>query len=236
MRFITLSMFPDFFSNMKFSLFDKAIQKGIINLENYDIKEWGIKRGSFKKQVDDKPYGGGAGMVLMVEPVYHAIKHIKLKYQGACIKVIILSPKGLLYTQKLAYELARQECLVLVCPHYEGFDERIINFVDYEISIGNYLVSGGEIAACVIMDSVARLIPGFVGNSESLVQESFSKFWCDEDTKSCYSYLEYPQYTRPAVFIDDQGNEYPVPPILLSGDHKKIDEWRKNNSKIITLR
>lgn len=225
MKFITLSLFPEFFEKaLNFSLFKRAIKNELIYLENLNIKTWGKKSGKNFIQVDDKPYGGGAGMILMIEPVYRAIKELKHENKDLNPKVIIFSPKGILYNQKLANELAQEKCLILICPRYEGFDERILNFVDLEISIGNFILSNGDLAALILIDSVSRLIPGFVGNKDSLKEESFSKF-TEQDIS-----LEYPQYTRPARFVTDDGREYNVPDVLLSGDHAKIQKWRDEHT------
>ncbi len=230
MVFKILTIFPEFYESvLKTSLLGKSIQKGIIKVEIYNLRNWSTDR-SIHKKVDDRPYGGGPGMIMMIEPVYRAIKDIQnqaLKLQKrSCI--IIFSAKGQEYNQSLAYNLRNNyKEMILICPHYEGFDERILYFVDYEISIGRYVLSGGDIPALVVLDSVARLIPGFMKNPESILDESYSL------NQGEINVTEYPQYTRPAVFRLDEGTVLKVPDILLSGDHEKIKKWRDGQKKKI---
>ncbi len=230
MNFITLSIFPEFFeSATNFSLLKKAQEKGLIRVENLNLRNWAEPR-SIHKMVDDRPFGGGAGMVLMVEPVYQALRELrvnsrKLKVENKS-KIVIFSPKGRKYDQTIVEEFTKFDEIILICPHYEGFDERILEFVDEEISIGDYILTGGEIPALIIIDSVARFIPGVLGNEISAKTESFSEL------KIGRRNLEYPQYTRPAVFSDEAGMEYKVPDVLLSGNHKEIEKWRTTNSQL----
>ncbi|BDQ04968.1 MAG: tRNA (guanine-N(1)-)-methyltransferase [Candidatus Dojkabacteria bacterium] len=227
MKFKTISIFPEFFEkSLDFSLIKKARQKGLLEIENYNLRNWSQSR-SIHKQVDDRPFGGGPGMIMMVEPVYRALKDIKKTTKSVSI---IFSPKGRMYDQTIAkYFACNFDEIILICPHYEGFDERILNFVDYELSIGDFILTGGEIPALIVIDSVSRLIPGVVGNRESLKNESFSHF--DKGERN----FEHPQYTRPAVFIDDEGNKYPVPEVLLSGNHRAIKLWRHAQSRVEKL-
>lgn len=167
--------------------------------------------------VDDKPYGGGPGMVMMIEPIYKTLKKIKRKKNS---KVVLLSARGKTWTQQRAQKYEKLDQLILICGHYEGVDERIKNFIDDEISIGDYVLTGGELGAMVLIDSISRLIPGVLGKEESLKEESHYK----------KGYLEYPQYTRPEVFKAGKKN-YQVPEMLLSGHHAKIKEWREKQSK-----
>lgn len=243
MKFKTLSIFPEFFEkSLDFSLLKKAKEKGLIQIENYNLRDWADPK-SVHKQIDDRPFGGGAGMIMMVEPVYKALKELKTnnakiesskfaagakesKVENKVVKSIIFSPKGQIYNQVFAEKIAETvDELILICPHYEGFDERILEFVDYEICVGDFILTGGEIPALIVIDSVSRLLPGVLGNELSLKNESFSKLKFGERN------LEHPQYTRPAVFIDDEGKAHPVPEVLLSGNHKKIEEWRRLNSR-----
>lgn len=204
MRIDILTLFPKMFDGfLNESIIKRAIEKGLVEINIINFREFSKLNNS---QVDDTPYGGGNGMVLMPEPIVDAIESVKTKES----KTILMCPQGLTYNQKKAYELKEEKHLILVCGHYEGFDERIRNFVDEEISIGDYILTGGEIPAMVISDSVIRLIDGVI-KKESYMEESFSN-----------NLLDYPVYTKPQEF---RGMK--VPEILLSGDHKKIDEWRK---------
>ncbi|MDZ7798905.1 MAG: tRNA (guanosine(37)-N1)-methyltransferase TrmD [Patescibacteria group bacterium] len=212
MRFDILTIFPGLFKSfLKESLIAKAIKNDKISLNIHNIRDFSRDKHN---TVDDKPYGGGPGMVLMVEPIYKCLKSIKRLKES---KTIILTPKGRNYKQKTAFKYSQLDQLILICGRYEGFDERIKEFVDGELSIGNYITMGGEIPSMVIVESVARLIPGVLGDKESVIEESFAQ---KKD------YLEYPQYTRPAEY-----KGLKVPKILLSGDHKKIRIWRQNNSR-----
>lgn len=231
MKFKILTIFPEFFDQAtNFSLLKKAGEKGLISIETFNLRDWAEQK-AVHKQVDDRPFGGGAGMVMMVEPVYRAIKELQfknyeLKSEKSKAKTVIFSPKGRKYDQTVAEEFSKLDELILICPHYEGFDERILNFIDEEICIGDYILTGGEIPALAVIDSVARLIPGVLGNEVSAQTESFSELASGQRN------LEHPQYTRPSIFIDDEGKEHKVPEILLSGNHKEIEKWREDNSLI----
>ena len=214
MKFEILTLFPDFFASpLRSSLVGKARARGLIDVTVTDIRDFaeGVHRVA-----DDAPYGGGEGMVMKVEPVVAAVESAAARLLGA--RRILLSPRGRPFTQALARELANVSAMILVCGHYEGIDERARHFVDDELSIGDYVLAGGESAALVVVDAVARLLPGFVGNSGSLAEESF-----EEDL------LEYPQYTRPETF-----RELRVPPVLLSGDHAAIARWRRKERLRLT--
>jgi tRNA (guanine37-N1)-methyltransferase len=230
MKFEILTIFPEFFENaLNFSLLKKAKEKGVIDFEIHNLRNWAKPR-TVHMQVDDRPYGGGAGMVMMVEPLYKAIKELKEqrteKEEQKRVATIIFSPKGQTYTQPLAEKLSQEyDEIILISPHYEGFDERVLNYVDYELSIGDYVLTGGELPAMIVIDSVARLIPGVLGNENSAKEESFSKL------KDGKRNLEHPQYTRPEIFIDDEGKELKVPDVLLSGNHGEIEEWREQNGE-----
>ena len=194
----------------------KARQEGYINIHTYDLRDWTEDK---HKTVDDSPYGGGAGMVMKVEPIYKAIRDLKKKV-SADHKTVLLSARGKKWTQRKARKYSKLKDIILICGRYEEVDERVRYFIDEEISIGEYVLTGGEIPAMVLVDSVARLIPGVLGNEDSLAEESHTR----------PGQLEYPQYTRPEVF-EAGGGEYKVPPTLLSGDHKEIEKWRKRNSR-----
>ncbi|MFH0977172.1 MAG: tRNA (guanosine(37)-N1)-methyltransferase TrmD [Spirochaetota bacterium] len=200
-----ITLFPDFFcSPLKSSLLGRAIDNQIIKVNIIDLKYFSTDKFH---RCDDAPYGGGSGMVLQAGPLFRAIESVK----DTRTKVVFTSPGGMLLNQELVKQLSIEEDLCIICGHYEGLDQRVIDkYVDYEISIGDYIISGGEYAALVIVDSIARYVPGFMSNPDSLVEESFQNHL-----------LEYPQYTRPSEI---EGLEVPV--VLLSGDHKKIRDWR----------
>ena len=214
MKFKVITLFPDFLKSLdNFSVIGRAIKSGKIEIENICLRDFG--RGSYC-QVDDKPYGGGIGMLLKVDVLYDAIKFAKPK-KSAKSRVILLSAEGDRFNQEKAEKLTKLDEIILVCGHYEGFDKRVDKYVDEKISIGDYILSGGEIPAMAIIDSVSRLIPGVLGKDESARIESFSKI-------DGQRLLEYPQYTRPEEFEGDK-----VPEVLLSGNHIKINEWQKAN-------
>jgi tRNA (guanine37-N1)-methyltransferase len=214
MRFEILTLFPDFFASpMAASLVGKALARGLIEIHVTDIRDFA---SGVHRVADDAPYGGGEGMVMKIEPVVAAIEAAAARAPKA--RRLLLSPRGRPLTQALARELAAEPGIVLVCGHYEGIDERVRGFVDDELSIGDYVLAGGEAAALVAIDAVARLVPGFVGNAGSLAEESFEG-----------GLLEYPQFTRPEVFRDLR-----VPSVLLSGDHAAIARWRRKERLRLT--
>lgn len=193
------------------SILKRAVEQGKISYDLVDFREFAANK---HKKVDDYPYGGGAGMVLTAQPIFDAVEHIKEKHQTKP-RVILMCPQGERYTQAKAEELAKEEHLIFICGHYEGYDERIRqHLVTDEISIGDYVLTGGELGALVVVDSVVRLLPDVLGNEISAKEDSFST-----------GLLEHPQYTRPADF---RGMK--VPDVLLEGHHAKIDEWRKRKS------
>lgn len=209
MKFTIISLFPDFFRSLdEYSVIGRAIKSGIIEINITNLRDFGLGP---HKQVDDKPYGGGAGMLFRVDVVSKAIEFAKDRARKNHL-VIALCPRGEKYTQKTALSFGNLDELIILCGHYEGFDNRIYDYVEKIISIGDFVLSGGETAALSVIDSVARLQEGVLGNSASLNEETF------------ISDIEYPQYTRPEVFDDKK-----VPEILLSGDPKKIATWQKNN-------
>lgn len=202
-----LTLFPNMFDGfLNESIIKRAQDKKLVNINIENIRDYTADK---HKHVDDTPYGGGAGMLLKCEPVFNAIEKVKKENT----KVIMLTPEGKKFNQELAYSLSKEEDIILLCGHYEGFDERIKSLVDMEISIGDYVLTGGELPAMVVTDSVTRLIPGVI-EEESHLNDSFNN-----------NLLDYPQYTKPKDF---RGMK--VPDILLSGDHKKIDEWRSEES------
>ena len=211
MKFNVLTLFPEMFSSLDESIIGRSKEKGLIDINLINIRDFSKNK---HKKVDDTPYGGGAGMVMEPTVVYDAFKSIK----DEKTKVIYLSPQGKTLNQQKVQDLAKEENITLLCGHYEGIDQRVIDtIVDEEISIGDYVLTGGELPAMVLIDSVSRYIEGVL-KEESIKEESFTN-----------GLLEYPQYTRPEMFLDKR-----VPEILLSGNHQKIDEWRRNQSIINT--
>lgn len=215
MNIQVLSLFPPMFEGVfQHSIMKKAQDKGAVTLGVVDIREFADN----KRQVDDYPFGGGAGMVLKPEPVFNAVESIT--NDGKKPRVILMCPQGERFTQKKAEELALEEELVFICGHYEGYDERIReHLVTDEISIGDFVLTGGELAAMTVIDSVVRLLPGVLGNSDSPVRDSFST-----------GLLEHPHYTRPTDF---RGMD--VPSVLTSGNHAKIEDWREEQGLKRTL-
>ena len=212
MKFIILSLFPESFqSYLNVSLLSRAQAHELVSIETYNLRDWG--EGPHKT-VDLRPYGGGAGMVLRVDVIAKALKALKVKKGKKGQAIILMTPQGQPFKQSEARKLAKYKTIVLICGRYEGFDERVRDLVDMELSLGDFVLTGGEIPAMAILDAVARLVPGVVGKTESLVNESFSE-----------ALLEYPQYTRPEVFAGKR-----VPKVLLSGNHAKVAEWRKNEA------
>ncbi|MCI5967432.1 MAG: tRNA (guanosine(37)-N1)-methyltransferase TrmD [Tenericutes bacterium] len=206
MKIDILTLFPEMFQNFTTeSIIKRAIDKKIVEVNIIDFRKYS---NDPHQKVDDTPYGGGSGMVLMCQPIYDCIESIKTKDS----KVIMLTPDGNVYKESVAYDLAKEKHLILLCGHYEGFDERIRSIVDMEISIGDYVLTGGELPAMVVADSVIRLVDGVIEKESHLI-DSFND-----------SLLDYETYTKPADF---RGMK--VPDVLLSGDHKKIDEFRKNS-------
>lgn len=208
-----LTLFPEMFSgHFEVSMIKKAKDKKLVKINIHNIRDWATDK---HKTTDDRPFGGGPGMILKVEPIDKAITSIKKKTKAKSRKVILLSPQGKIFNQDKAKELSKIEHLILIAGHYEGIDQRVIDhLIDEEISIGKYILTGGEVPAMVIVDSVVRLVPGVL-EEEVTENESFSKG----------DNFDYPQYTRPVNY-----KGWKVPEILLSGDHKKIEEWRKKEA------
>lgn len=214
-----ITAFPQMFqSPFNESIINRATEREIAKIVLHDLRKWTT---DVHKSIDNKPYGGGAGMILMLEPIYKAIKEIKASLKGLNSKVLLTSAKGTQYNQSLAREFSQLDALIIICGHYEGVDERVaMHLCDYELSIGKFVLTGGELPAMLITDSVIRLLPGVLGNDASLANESFTG---END-------LEAPHYTRPSVFTSDQGEIWSVPETLLNGNHKEIDKWRAENS------
>ncbi len=214
MNFDIITIFPAIFSSyFSESIIRRAQKAGLIGIGIHNLRDFTADK---HKTADDTPYGGGAGMVMKVEPIYKAVESIESKGKT---RVILFSAKGKKYTQKDARRLAKYDNLILICGRYEGVDERVAKHIaDEEISIGDFVLTGGEVPAMIVADSVSRLIPGVLGNKESIREESHMT----------EGYLEFPQYTKPEVF-----NKGKVPKVLLSGNHKEIEKWRKKHSKKI---
>ena len=212
-KFQVITLFPDMFTGVfENSMMWKAQKDGIVELSTIDLREFGLGP---RRQVDDMPYGGGDGMLLMIEPLWNAVQKAKENDPGA--KVLLMTPRGVRWKQALAQEYSEADHgYIFICGRYEGYDERIMALVDQEVSIGDYVLTGGELPAMTIIDSIVRLIPGVLGGAESAAIESFA----DGET------LEFPQYTRPVEW-----NGMTVPEVLLSGHHAEIAKWRASHSK-----
>jgi tRNA (guanine37-N1)-methyltransferase len=219
LTFDVLTIFPKIFdSYLKESLIARAQKKKLIKIKVHNLRKWTTDR---HQTVDDRPFGGGLGMVLKVEPIYKAVRAIKGKKKA---KVILFTPRGKKFNQKMAYQFSKLNKLIMICGRYEGVDERVAKHIaDLELSIGDYDLMGGELPAMVLMETVARLIPGILGK-EQLLKERITKE---------KGFVEYPQYTRPEVFSPKKKVKWRVPKVLLSGNHKKIAEWRRKYQKVI---
>lgn len=218
MNFHIMTLFPEMvMSGLGTSIIGRAMAKGLLSIEAVNIRDYAFNKHN---SVDDYPYGGGAGMLMQAEPVYQAYRAVEEKTKGKP-RVIYLSPQGKTFSQSMAEELAQEEDLVLLCGHYEGIDERVLEEIvtDY-VSVGDYVLTGGELPAMIMVDAIARLVPGVLHNDVSAEFESFQD-----------SLLEYPQYSRPEVWHEKQ-----VPPVLLSGHHANIEKWRREQSVIRTAR
>lgn len=250
LKFDIITIFPDIFdSYFKESLLDRAQKKKLIKIKVHNLRKWAKDR---HRTIDDRPYGGGIGMVLKVEPIYRAVKEIKKKskVKNRELKVVLFTPRGKLFDQKIAHQLSKFKNIILISGRYEGIDERVAKHVaDIELSIGDYVLMGGEIPSMVVIETIARLIPGVLGKPK-LLKERVTKG---------KGFIEYPQYTRPEVFDPTKtfqrktsagklkksvkgrvrlpksrkAKVWRVPKVLLSGNHKEIDNWRKKRTKII---
>ncbi|WP_180964068.1 tRNA (guanosine(37)-N1)-methyltransferase TrmD [Haloimpatiens massiliensis] len=212
MKIDILTLFPEMFNIFNYSIIGRAKENGILNINAVNIRDYSEDK---HKKVDDYPYGGGAGMLMAPQPLVDAISAVKNYNKG---KVIFLGPRGTSFNHEMALTLSKEQDLIFICGHYEGIDERVYNYIDMEISLGDFILTGGEMACVPIVDSICRLIPGVLSTSESYKDESFYD-----------GLLEYPQYTRPVSF---RGEE--VPEILLSGHHENIRKWRRLQSLRLT--
>jgi len=213
MKIDVLTLFPEMFSALDSSILGKAKQKGLFEFHCHNIRDYSADK---HKRCDDAPFGGGAGMVMMPQPIHDCIGAVDPEHTALRI---YLSPRGKTLNQSLVKKLSDEKHLLLLCGHYEGVDQRVLDMdIDMELSIGDYVLSGGELPAMVLIDSVLRYVPNVLGNEESTVDESFSQ-----------PLLEYPQYTRPQEFLGEQ-----VPQVLVGGNHQEVDKWRKEQSLAIT--
>jgi len=226
MKFDVITIFPEIFNSyFNESILKRAQKNDLIKIQIHNLRDF---TDDERKTVDDTPYGGGAGMILKIEPIYRCLQSLKSKVESLKSKsrTILFSAKGKKFTQEGARRLSQYENLILLCGRYEGVDERVKeNLVDEEISIGDYVLTGGEIPAMILVDSISRLIPGVLGNPDSLAEESFN-LKLEAKSQKLEAGVEYPQYTKPEEFAG-----WKVPEVLLSGNHGKIKEWR-NNKKI----
>jgi tRNA (guanine37-N1)-methyltransferase len=220
MKFQAISIYPNMFNSyLSEGILKRALDNRIIHFTARDLRDWSTDR---YKSVDDTPYGGGAGMLMKIEILHSALEEVKEKYktEPAKRKIILLSASGKTWNQQMAKEYSNLDEVIFVCGRFEGVDARISHFIDEEISIGDYVLTGGELPALIIMDSITRLLPEALGNNESSLDESHSE----------EGVLEYPQYTKPAVF-EVEGQKYQVPEVLTNGNHAEIAKWRKVNQK-----
>lgn len=221
MKFHIITIFPDILNSyLNESILKRALNKKIITIKAHNLRDWSQDK---HQTIDDTPYGGGAGMLMKIEPIYKAVKHLKTltkKTPKKQKRIILLSATGKRWSQKMAKKYAKLDELIFICGRYEGVDARVKNFIDEEISIGDYILTGGELPAMIIIDSITRLLPGVLGNEISL----------NEESHTTNNLGEYPQYTRPEIFKVGQ-KKYTVPKILLSGNHRKIKEWQQKNQK-----
>lgn len=222
-RFDIITIFPKAFdSYFSESIIMRAVKRKLIKINILNLRDFTEDR---RKKVDDRPYGGGLGMVMKLEPIYRAIQSLKLNSKNQKSKVILFTPRGRQFNQRIAYQLSKASRIVMICGRYEGVDERVAkNITNLELSIGPYDLMGGELPAMVVLEAVARLIPGVLGKPKLL----------EERITESGGFVEYPQYTRPEKFFVPKSKKvWKVPKVLLSGDHKKIEEWRRKNQRTI---
>ena len=219
-NFHIITIFPKIFDSFfKESLIKKAIEKGLISINIYNLRDFTNDK---RRTVDDKAFGGGKGMVFKIEPIFRAVESIKKGLKGKN-KIILFTPRGKEFNQKIAYSLKNLKDIIMICGRYEGVDERVSKYIaDLNLSIGEYDLMGGELPAMVVIESVSRLIKGVIGKDELLKERIKDK-----------GFIEYAQYTRPEVFSPEKGKNWKVPRVLVSGHKKKIDEWREKHQKII---
>ncbi len=221
-KFDVITIFPEIFSSyVSESLIARAIKKKLIKINIHNLRKWTTDN---HQTVDGRPFGGGLGMVMMVEPIYKVVKFLKSKVKSQKSKVVLFTPRGEKFTQKMATKLAKLDQIIFICGRYEGVDERVAEKIaDIKLSIGNYDLMGGELPAMVCIEAISRLVPGVIGKEELLKERV---------TKSG-GFIEYAQYTRPEIFVTKDKKKWYVPKVLLSGDHKKIEEWKKSHRKEI---
>jgi len=224
LTFDIITIFPEIFdSYLKESLISRAQKKKLIKIRVHNLRKWTADR---HQTVDDRPFGGGLGMVMKVEPIYKAVKSLSEKRKTKSEKVILFTPRGKKFDQKMAQRFSKLKHLIFICGRYEGVDERVAkNLADEEISIGDYVLMGGEVPAMAVIETVARLIPGVLGKPQFL----------KERVTRDKGFIEYAEYTRPEVFQPKKGKKWRVPKVLLSGNHQKIIEWKKKHSKEIGI-
>lgn len=221
MQFDIISIFPEIFNfYFKESLISRALKKKLIKIKVHNLRDWASDK---HKTVDDKPFGGGLGMVMKIEPIYRAVNALQLRNRNKS-KIVLFSPRGKKFNQRIAYQFSKLDQLILICGRYEGVDERVAKYIaDIKLSIGDYVLMGGEIPAMTVIETVSRLIPGVIAKEQLLKERVTSE----------KGFVEYPQYTRPEIFITKDGKKLRVPKILLSGNHQEIEKWREKNQKII---
>ncbi len=224
-KFDIITIFPEIFNSyFKESIINRAQKKRLISVNIHNLRDY---TSDPHKAVDDRPFGGGRGMILKIEPIFKAVSVLKKSSRQSPkkTKIILFSPRGKKFNQKLAYQFSKTDQLILICGRYEGVDERVAKYIaDEIISIGDYVLMGGELPAMVVIESVARLVPRVLGKSELLKERIPSKG---------KGFVEFPQYTRPEVFGPKKGEKWRIPKVLISGHHKKIEEWREKHSKTI---
>lgn len=222
-KFDIITIFPKIFSSyFSESIIKRAVNKKFISINIHNLRDY---TSDPHKTVDGRAFGGGRGMVMKIEPIFKAITSLKKGKNKKPSKVILFSPRGKKFNQKMAYEFSKLDQLILICGRYEGVDERVAeHIVDETVSIGDYVLMGGELPAMAVVETVSRLLSGVIGKSELLKERIESKR---------KGFIEFPQYTRPESFMSKRGVRWNVPKVLLSGDHKKIEEWRKKRAKII---
>lgn len=224
MTFDIITIFPKLFDSfLQESIISRAQKQGLIKIRVHDLRQWARDK---HHTVDDKPFGGGRGMVLKLEPIFKAVSSLrksKIQIPSSKTKTILFTPRGQKFTQKTAYQYSKLKRIIMVCGRYEGIDERVNKLVDEKVSIGDYVLMGGEVPAMALIESVARLIPGVLGHSELL----------GERIDKAKGFTEYPQYTRPEVFKPNKKTVWKVPKVLLGGHHRKIKSWRGKHQKTI---
>jgi len=224
--FDIITIFPEIFNSyLKESLIARAQKKRLVKINIHNLRKWTTDR---HKTVDDRPFGGGLGMVLKIEPIYRAVKYLRkpasAKASAGKAKIILFTPRGKKFNQKMAYQLSKLNQIIMICGRYEGVDERVAKHIaGLELSIGDYDLMGGELPAMVVMETVARLIPGVLGKPQLLKERITEE----------RGFIEYPQYTRPEVFTPKKEVKWRLPKVLLSGHHAKIEEWRRKQAKSI---